>query len=350
MPDHRRPMATIAAAVLAGAITSTALGTAAAARTATARAIHVRNIAVGGMPDSVAIDSPLRAAWVAATRLVRISERTQRVVARITTHPGVNRVAVDPNRHAVWATACLANCAIVEVSEATNRIVHRVAGPAAVSGIAVDPRTGLVWLAARDVLNRPNVLAISEATRRVVRSIRLHIGNDHELGSIAVDPRTGTVWASVIPADPRTSRTYVSEISEAKPRVLAVYPREVVNGEAITAVDSARGTAWVTFGSNREPGTIEVINIAKRKVIKVILGDQAAPGGLAIDSRHSLVAAAGGVGGGHQDTALIISESSGKVIKQVPMGLFPAQLAVDPAAGNVYVPIVFRAVVTRFHE
>ena len=48
------------------------------------------------------------------------------------------------------------------------------------------------------------------------------------------------------------------------------------------------------------------------------------------------------------DNVAVVSESSGKVQRVIPMGYYPNQLAVDPRSGNVYVPIVFKGIVTEF--
>lgn len=328
-------VATAAAAALAG--------TAATAQ-ATAAQTRVRKIPVGGSPNQVAIDHRARSAWVAAGNLIRISEATQRVTARIAVSPGVRFVAVDPVRHTVWASSCAAACSIVEVSEAKNQVVHRVRGVRQVSGIGLDPRRGLLWVA--DSVSG-GVHAISEATRRVVRTVPLQFDSHHQLGTLAADPSTGTVWVSVIPADPTTTSCRVAEISESRDRVIHVYPGSCQTS-AITAFDPARDTAWLDFGSFRQGGTIEVINIAQHKIARTFSGTMAAPDGLAIDGRTRTVVATGGVGDGHQDTVLLISESSGKVRSMIPAGLFPALLSLDPATGNVYVPIVFKGEVLQF--
>jgi len=204
-----------------------------------------------------------------------------------------------------------------------------------------------VWVAALSPLNAPEVLAISEAKHRVVRTIALHADSHHQPGSLAVNPSTGTVWVAVIPADPSTTTCSVAEISESTHRVVHVYGG-ACQTSAITAFDSSRGTAWLDFGSFRQGGRLEVVNIARHKVVRAFPSTMAAPDGLAIDWRTGTVVATGGVGGGHQDTVLLISESSGKVTSMIPVGVFPSLLALDRATGDVYVPIVLRDVVLQF--
>jgi len=340
----------LASAIVAVTAAATAVATASAAPVAASRVRHIR---VGGFPVSVAVDSGTRSAWVGNGHLIRISEATQRIAARIQGTAGAHFVAVDSRRHKVWATDCtVLGCTIIEVSVATNRVLHRIPGPPASSGIAVDPRTGLVWVAALDVGTGPNVLAISRATRKIVHAIRLRTDLHHQLGPITVDPRTGTVWASVIPADPSTSRSWVSQISESAHQVVHVYARDDPGTTSvITAVDSRRGTAWLAFGSFREPsGTIEVVSIARRKVLRTILAAPVAPEGLAIDPRtHTVVATVGKYPDVFsQDNIVVMAESSGKVTRVVQVGFYPSQLALDPATGNVYVPIVYKGVVTQF--
>lgn len=52
---------------------------------------------------------------------------------------------------------------------------------------------------------------------------------------------------------------------------------------------------------------------------------------------------------GRLAVVLVLSESSGKVTRKIRLGFLPAALAVDPATGDAYVPIVFRGVVSEFH-
>ncbi len=200
---HLVPKTLAAAAGLA--LTVGAVLTVPAAATAGTSAISLHRIKVGGMPDQVTIDHQTRSVWVAAGRLVRISEVTRRVTASITIRPGVRLVAADPKTRTVWAASCLAACSVVAVREATNRVAHRIGGFKNATGIGVDPRRGLVWVAALSPLNAPEVLAISEAKHRVVRTIALHADSHHQPGSLAVNPSTGTVWVAVIPADPSTT-------------------------------------------------------------------------------------------------------------------------------------------------
>jgi DNA-binding beta-propeller fold protein YncE len=345
-PSARR---VLAAASLSLAAAVTVFASAAAGAAPSPSAIHLHRIVVGGSPDAVAIDGKTGAVWVAAGKLVRISEATQRVTAKITVTPGVRLVAVDAKTGSVWAAACLSTCSIVEVSEATNRVMHRVPGPKNVSGLAVDPRTGLVWVAGYDSLNRPELLAITETSHRVAHTIRLHFSIHHMPGPLAVSSKTGTVWVSVIPGDPSTSLSWASEYSESTRRLIHVYSGENTTS-VITAFDSARGTAWLAFGLFRESsGMLDEVNIARHRITRTFLAAPLAPDGLAIDSRTRTVIATSGAAGSTIDSVALIAESSGKLLRRIPMGPWPFMLAFDPATGNVYVPVVFKGVVTQFH-
>jgi DNA-binding beta-propeller fold protein YncE len=344
-PSRRRP--DIATAVIIGlsiAIGSAVATTAGATGIRTPRTIAVRHISVGGRPYSVAIDPRRRAVWVTTPQLVRISEATQKVTARVR---GVtaNSVGVDPVTGTVW-TVNGADGTLTEVSEATNRVLHHFGNLGFSRAIAVDPRDHTLW-----VTSNESVLQVSEATRRVLHTVHIRVSADQVLGVLTVDPVTATVWVSVIPGDPRTSQTSVVQIGETSHRVLHTYSYDVPGTtSAITAVDPTRRTAWVIFGPFREPGRIEVISIAKRAVVRTIFSDPAAPQGIAIDPGTQTVIATGGVGGGHQDTVLLLSERSGRVIGEIPAALYPAQIALDQATGNVYVSINFHSVVMQFHE
>jgi len=96
---HLVPKTLAAAAGLA--LTVGAVLTVPAAATAGTSAISLHRIKVGGMPDQVTIDHQTRSVWVAAGRLVRISEVTRRVTASITIRPGVRLVAADPKTRTV---------------------------------------------------------------------------------------------------------------------------------------------------------------------------------------------------------------------------------------------------------
>lgn len=323
----------------------------AAVRPAASGQAHVRNIKVGPGPVQVAVDPKTRTAWVAARRLVRIREATQRIAARINVGPAVDFVAVDPRRHAVWTTCSYGLCALTEVSERTNKVTHRVSGLGTVSGIAVDPRTGLVWVATVQA-HHNFALAVSEATHRVVRTIRLRFRACHAVGAITADPRTRTVWVSDVASATCSVRDFVAEISEPARRVVHLY-RTATRGSAtsvVTAVDSRRGTAWLASGGIREPsGIIQVVKIAKRRIIRTIHTYWVAPEGIAIDSRAGKVVATGGSTPGTPDSVVVLKESSGAQRRKIPVGFYPNLLTVDPGTGNVYVPIVFKSVVAHFH-
>jgi len=324
----------------------------AAVRMPSASQFRVRNIDVGGGSGQVAVDPGTRSAWVAAGRLVRISEATQRVAAKINVGPNVNLVAVDPGRHAVWTTCNNGLCLLTQVSETTNRMTHQVGGLGTVSGIAVDPRTGVVWVAEVDAAHHDVALAVSETTHRVIKRIRLVFGAGHVVGAITVDPQSRTVWVSGIPCGTCSARDFVAQIDEAARRVVHIYGTTTlgISTSVVTAVDSRRGTAWLASGLFREPsGTIEVVNIARHRVVRTIQTGWVAPEGIAIDPRAGIVVATGGSTPGNPDSVVLLKESTGAQLGKISVGFYPNLLTVDPGTGNVYVPIVFKNVVTQFH-
>lgn len=319
-------------------------------RVPVASQFHVRNINVGGSSVQVAADPKTRTAWVAAGHLVRISEATQRVLAKINVGPNVDFVAVDPGRHAVWTTCSYGLCSLTEVSEKTNKMTHQIGGLGTVSGIAVDPRTGLVWVAQVDSAHHNVALAISETTHKVISRIRLRFGVGHVVGGITADPASGTVWVSGVPCDICSVRDLVAQIGEAARRVVHIYRTTTrgISTSVVTAVDSRRGTVWLASGQFREPsGTIEVVNIARRRVMRTIHTFWVAPEGIAIDPRARVVVATGGSTPGNPDSVVLLKESSGAQFGKIPVGFYPNLLTVDPRSGNVYVPIVFKNVVTQ---
>lgn len=316
-------------------------GSAVSPRASTGIAVH--DIAVGGHPNGVAVDPRRRAVWVTTPQLVRISERTQKVTARIRTIQA-SAVAADPGTGTTW-TISEANGAMDEVSEATNRVIHRFPSLGFTRAIAIDPVRHTVW-----VTSDHSVVEFSEATHRIVHTVTLHMNRVQILGSLSVDPRTRTVWATVIPggADGSAS-TWISEISETAHRVIHVYPYACpTNCSAVTAADSAKGTVWVSIGSGGTTGTVEVINIATHRVVRTVSNLTVDPGGLAIDPGAHLVLATARTSA--KNMVLLLSESSGKVTSQVTTGLLPADVAVDPGTRFAYVPVAFRGVVAEFRD
>ena len=350
-----RGYVTAAAAALAlacAALASAADPGMAAVRAPASSQFPVRNINVGSGSSQVAVDAKTRTAWVAAGHLVRISEVRQRVAAKINIGHSVDFVAVDPQRHAVWTTCSSGLCSLTEVSEKTNKVTHQVSGLGTVSGIAVDPRTGPVWVAAVDAAHHNVALAVNEATRLVVHTIRLLFGAGHVVGAITADPGTRTVWVSGIPCGTCSVRDKVAEISEPAHQVVHLYgtPTRGISTSVVTAVDSRRGTAWLASGGIREPsGTIRVVNIAKRRVVRTVRTSWVAPEGIAIDSRARMVVATGGSTPGTPDSVVVLKESTGAQVGRHSVGFYPNLLTVDPGTGNVYVPIVFKNVVVQFH-
>jgi serine/threonine-protein kinase len=353
-PSRRRPdVATAAILGLAIAITfaiatAGASGVSAGIRRTGPRAstvlapIAAHDIAVGGHPNAVAIDPRRRAVWVSTPQLVRISEATQRITARVRTIQA-GAVAVDPGTGMVWAINN-ADGTMAEVSEATNRVIHRFPSLGFTRAIAIDPVHHTVW-----VTSNSSVVEFSEATRRIVHSVALHMDRFQILGALSVDPRTRTVWATVIPGGPGSAYTWISEISETTHHVLHVYPYAGLgNYSAVTAVDSARGTVWVSIGAGGTTGIIKVIDIATHRVVRTISNLTVDPGGLAIDPSAHLVLATARTS--TKNMVLLLSESSGKVTGQVTTGLLPADVAVDPGTRYAYVPVAFRAMIAEFRD
>ncbi len=317
-------------AAVAGAVSPAAAATARPSHSRPAF-VHVRDIRVPCNPGSAAVDQHKRAVWVNC--IARISERTQRVVARI--HKGAGGiVAVDPHLGVVWEAD--SGGTMIEVSEATNKVIHRFTGLGPIVGVAVDPRTRTVW-----VSDNPFVREYSEVKFRLLHTIRLHVNRLEQPWDIRVDPTAGMVWAAVIPGGPQQTRTWVAQISESAHKVVHTYPYS--NGTAITAPDPKRGIVWMAIGNGTGPGTIEVIKESTHHIVRTFTLPVSAQG-MTIDSRAGTVLASG-----TNNRFLVVSEKTGKIIKTIRMGFFPAHPAVDQATGNVYVPIVFRGIVSQFH-
>jgi DNA-binding beta-propeller fold protein YncE len=334
----------VAGAVVLGSLTVLAGGAATAVAAspsltsrlgpAAVRSVRVRSIAVGGNPHGVAIDPRTGTAWVAADDLVRIREATQKVTARIRIEAGF--IAVDPRTGTVWVASPTGTA--LEVSEATNKVIHRwkIGGLEGLRGVAADPRTGTVWVASDG-----SAVEINEASHRIIRRVSLGLDLGSELpDGIAVDPRTGTVWVTILPDSPAEVPGWLAEISQSAHRVTHKFLTLSTNSSA--AVDSAKGTVWVADGD----GPVSVIRESAQRVVRTLASVPAFSVGIAIDSRTRTVLISNRTTG---NNVLVLSEISGKVTRTIRVGFFPFVPAVDPATGDVYVPIVFRGVVSEFH-
>ena len=320
---------TLAGVLAAGAPAANA-GTGAAAGGA---AIPVRHFNVGGNPGAAAVDPGRGAVWVGTgSAVVRIREATQRIAARVKFDGYF--VAVDPSRGVVW-TVNQAYGTLAEISEQTNKVIRTVAVNALIEGLAVDPRTGTVW-----VTTGGSLVELSEATGKVLhRSVLVSNVQFKAPYGVAADPNRGVVWV-VIEQDNRPAVDgLLVEYKESAHRVI----RKVPLGTGITsiAVDAVHGTVWAATWSQ----TVRIVRESTGRV-KTLSDIPNGGTGVAIDpvARRVLITGTQGTGG----LIWIVSETTDKVVGQVPVGFEPVLPAVDPRTHNAYVPINFRASVTEF--
>jgi DNA-binding beta-propeller fold protein YncE len=302
---------------------------------------RVRDIRVGGSPHQVAIDASRKAVWVAAThQLVRISETTQRVTARVR-FPG-SLIAVDPKTGTVWAID-QARSVMAEVSEATNRVIRTYTGIGQFSatqnrgGISTDARTGSVWVASSSTLYQ-----ISEARHRVVRKITLWAHSSHlQATGIAIDPARNLIWVPIGPAPGAPSRTHhwVAEINGATG---AAQTRAAGLGISVVAVDSRHGLVWAW--SQASVALIDEADGQINRFLPVPVADNWLAA--TIDLRRQIVLIADSTYG--KFYILEAGQGSANTVRVIPMGAYPADVKADPATGNVYAPVQHSGVVSQF--
>ena len=326
----------LAGAPVANAGTGASVASAASTAGSTA-ASTVRHINVGGSPLAAVADSRRGAAWIVnGLGLVRISEATQRIAARVNIG-GAAFVALDRPRGVVWTVSSRYNY-LAEVSERTNKVIRRCALPVqvAIEGLAVDPRTATVW-----ATQGPNLLEFSETSCRLLHTTALTNFQFKAPFQVAVDAQRGLVW--VVIQDDGSGATVdpgrLVAVSESTHRVV----RSVLNGigQAAIAIDQRAGNVLVASIQ-----TVDVVSESSRRVWQ--LSKQLNSGvGIAVDPRAGKVVVTGypyaSVG-----KIFVLSERTGKLLRTITGYTVPQYPAIDTATGNVYVPISFRGSVTEF--
>ena len=322
------------AGVLAGVVaTGAPAASAGTTSPASGAAIPVRHFNVGGSPGDAAVDPGRGAVWVGTgSAVVRIREATQRIAARVRFDGYF--VAVDPARGVVW-TVNQANGTLAEISEQTNTVVRTVVLNTLIEGLAVDPRTGTVW-----VTTGGSLVELSEATGKVLhRSVLVSNVQFKAPYGVAADPNRGVVWVGIEQDNRPAVDGLLVEYSESAHRVI----RKVSLGYGITsiAVDATHGTVWAATWSQ----TVRIVRESTGKV-KTLPNVPNGGTGVAIDpvARRVLITGTTGTGG----LIWIVSETTDKVVGQVPVGFEPVLPAVDPRTHNAYVPINFRGAVAEF--
>jgi hypothetical protein len=312
-------------------------GGAAMAKAPGARSIQVRLMKIADTPISVGVDPRAHAVWVTARRhLIRISEVTHRITARIAMSHGATFVAIDPGLRVVWTWDAQGGFAdLSEVSEATNRVVHHIPG-GWVWGMAVDPRTRSLWFLA----NYPghqgySLVQVSEQTRRVRHVIRLPVGANQQVASVAVDAATGTVWVTATPTS-APGPSWLAEISESTHLITHVIPFVGRNWEAPLAADSATGTIWIATVSR-----LRVARISAHQITREFIAPVTAVA-LAIASRARTVVA-DRLNGRHGNGGLaLISETTGMVTGTVLENVLAGDVAVDQWTGEAFACAIVR--------
>jgi DNA-binding beta-propeller fold protein YncE len=306
--------------------------------------IQVRKIKIGGSPAQFATDDRMRAVWVAAfTRLVRISEATQKVTAKLKIR--ANDVAVDPKTATVWATD-VAGSTLIEISEKTHRVIHRythLPGSPQFGGVATDARTGMAYVSTVGTLDE-----ISEARHRVVRVISLRAGPDHGGAGVAVDPVRNMIWVNILPDDVGASAGWISQINGSTGRLIRNYhgfPESVFECCVVLAVDPIHGQVWAG-----DQGHASIISEARHRVVRDLrITPNEFWSAITIDPRHKIVLIA------DANNLLTVSQTSGKILRTVRLFKEPSadaisDVKVDLDSGTVYAALLMEGAVAVLKE
>ncbi len=288
----------------------------------------------GSSVRAIAVDPKTHTVWagVATTAksdfVGKISETSERVLAKFTVPHGVSAIAVDPTSGTVWEISS-PSLVVTEISEGTSA-THSVSLAKRDSGIAaitVDPATGLVFVFTVNGL----IIRITEATR-AVREIALGANFDGNNGAIGVDPARGEVWTAGF--TPTTQSTQLLGFSEdgtqiAGPVTLGSSP------VASMAVDPTAGRVWVSDRSGN--GNLEVTEIGEQSasILAGPLLNFQQPLALAADPPAGAIWVADLVA----RTVSRITESKGRagIGGPVATGNFAFSVAADPGNGKVFV-------------
>ncbi|HET9897066.1 MAG TPA: YncE family protein [Streptosporangiaceae bacterium] len=299
-------------------------------------------IAVGRLPDSVAVDERNGTVWVANSldgTVSEISETRQAVIATIKVPASPVGVAADPATGTIWVT-CLgpfgrpaADNTVTEISDSTGKILATIKVGQAPFGIAADRRTGMVWVANT---NSSTLSEISEKRAEVVATIP--ISKRDAPDGVAIDQKTGTVWVASLGGG-------LEELSEATRSVSA--PSRIRRGTppgspSAIAVDAASGAAWMTSevysGGSLYANFASGVSLASRALMAAVRVPRA---GLFANIADAIAAdpATGTiwVAENGANSVTLISESKLSVARNLPTGVSPVAIAIDSRTSTAWV-------------
>ncbi len=322
---------------------SSARATRSAARAARSRSRRATaTIAVGRLPDSVAVDERNGTVWVANSldsTVSEISEASLTVIATVKVAASPVGVAADSRTGAIWVT-CLGpfgkpsdDNVVTEISDSTRKVLATIKVGRAPFGIAADSRTGLVWVANT---NSSSLSEISENRATVVATVRMSKRDAPD--GLAVDQRTGTVWVASLGGR-------VEEVAEATRSVgaaIRVRPSAPRTSPGAIAVDSVTGTAWITSdvynGGSLYSNSASGVSLATRAITATVRVPRS---GLFADVADAIAAdpATGTIWVAENgfNSVTLISEGNLSVARNLPTGNAPVAIAVDSRTSTVWV-------------
>ncbi len=303
----------------------------------------IGQVAAGTGPDFAAVDPVLNRLYVAnagnfGNTVSVIDTATDQVVATVQVATGPDGIAVDPVSHDVYVSnggAGGTGDTVSVIDGRTDKVIDTIRVGGGPRGIAVD--ANLVYVAdgggdGGSFATSPpgdTVTVINASTNRVTGSVHVGLGPL----SVAVDPVTDTVYTAN--ADNGTGNT-VSVIDGQTQKVTATIG--VGGGPTSVAVDPATGqvfTANAGFGCPGGPScgsTVTVINGHTDRVqatVPVGMG----PAQVAVDSTTGTAYVTTSV----ENTLTLLNISAAKVSGTVSVGTAPDAVTVDTSTHRVYV-------------
>ena len=312
------------------------------------RAARVRSrpttatIAVGRLPDSVAVDERNGTVWVANSldsTVSEISEASLTVIATVKVAASPVGITADPRTGTIWVT-CLgpfgkpaADNIVTEISDSTGKVRATVKVGRAPFGIAADSRTGMVWVANT---NSSTLSEISEKRAGVVATIRMSKRDAPD--GLAVDQRTGTVWVASLGGR-------VEEVTEAARSIsapMSVGPSAPRTWPSAIAVDPATGAAWLTSdvysGGSLYSNFVSGVDLVRRAIDATVRVPRS---GLFANVADAIAAdpATGTiwVAENGANSVTLISEGKLSVARNLPTGNAPVAIAVDSRTSTAWV-------------
>jgi YVTN family beta-propeller protein len=296
----------------------------------------VTTIPVGNGAGGLGIDPSRGTVYVAnqnynegAGTVSVIDERTNAVTDTIPVGSYPYRVAVDPARGLVYVDNYLSGNVSV-INERTNTVVATITlpgGPA--HDMAIDPEHGLVYLA-----EGTTVQVISEKTNTIIDSIPMPgSGTD----SIGIDPVRGLVYVGEYYGTLAVISEKTNTITNTITTGFNTYLQAI-------GVDSTTGTVYVdtyaTIGSDQYsgPGAVAVFDERTDTVTNTIPTEANGPSGIAVDSaNHTLYVTNYDYESPMTSSVVsVINDRTDTLTTNVPVGVGPFGVAVDPLRGYVY--------------